>query len=356
MNSLIPDWQRTLGLPSGLPQWFIVTLALFSIFVFIIVPSTAFLVYIERKFGADLQARVGPNRAGPAGILQPLVDLLKLLEKDTDHYPSRREEFWLGVQAMALYSTVAVIPLGSTVLLVNTDMSAFMPFLAVLVLGLGTMLLGLSQGAVPGWFGGLRMAGQTLAGAFPAMVTLLCVGVRAGGFRWSTIASSQGASPFSWAIFSDPFQFFAFAVFVVSGLVLLSVPPFEGGLSVSDIHGGVAAHLHGRFYSLFRMGRSYGFFLWCVIAAVLFLGAWNLPPSISKMLLDSEAFHLIQALELGVLLMKTFALMLIVIWVARVNPRVRADQITDLSWKILSPLSLVALTGTAIWMGWRVLS
>jgi NADH-quinone oxidoreductase subunit H len=254
---------------------------------------------------------------------------------------------------MALYSTVAVLPLGSLVLLVDTDMSAFLPFWAALVLALGTMLLGLSQRSVPGWLGGVRIASQALAGAFPALVALLCAGVRAGGFRWSVLAGSQSASPFHWAAFSNPFQFVALVVFVVAGLVLLGIPPMDAALSQPDIHGGVSSHLYGRRLSLFKLSRFYGFFMWSVIAVTLFLGAWELPDGIFGSLKENGSYGVIQLLELCTLLIKTFVLMLVVIWVARVSPRARVDQVTDFSWKMLSPFSLAALIGAGLWAGWR---
>ena len=346
-------WAHIFGLPVGTPEWLIASICLALTFIFVILPSGAVMAYLDRKIGADFQARVGPNRAGPSGVLQPIADLLKLLQKEATQDWSWREALWLGVHTMALYSTVAVLPLGSLMLLVDTDMSAFLPFWATLVLALGTMLLGFSQGSVPGWFGGVRVAAQALAGAFPALVALLCAGVRAGGFRWSVLAGSQSASPAAWAVVSSPFQFVAFIVFVVSGLVLLGIPPMDAALSQPDIHGGVASHLHGRRLSLFRLSRFYGFFLWSVIASVLFLGGWVLPEGFFVALREFNAYGTIQALELLLLLIKTFFLMLIVVWVARVNPRSRVDQVTDFAWKVLSPFSLAALIGAGFWAGWR---
>lgn len=348
-------WQKILGLPAELPPWVIAVSALVCIYTLVIVPSSAVMTFLERKIGADLQARVGPNRSGPAGIFQPLVDLLKLLQKEANEKTSWEERLWLSVHTMALYSTVAVLPLGSMILLVDTEMSAFLPFWAALVLALGTMLLGLDQGSVPGWFGGVRVASQALAGAFPALVCILCAGIRAGGFSWSLLAGTQGASPLAWGSFSSPFEFVAFGVFMISGLVLMGVPPLDGGLSVQDIHGGVASHLHGTKLSLFRMGRFYGFFLWSVIAVVLFLGAWSLPVDFVTAMKESEAWRWLELGEAGVLLFKTFSLMLLVGVIARVTPRMRADQITDLAWKVLSPLALFALAGSAIWSGWAAI-
>ncbi len=352
-NSWIIAWCNSISFLSEIPGWAHALLALISTYCLVIVPSGALMVYLDRKISADLQARVGPNRAGPAGILQPLADLLKLLQKEATKESSWRQNVWLSVHTMALYSTLAVMPLGSMALLVDTEMSAFIPFWSALVLALGTMLLGLSQDSVPGWFGGIRVAAQTLAGSFPALIALLCVGVRAGNFRWSILANCQDFSPWSWTFLSNPFQFIAFIVFVMSGLVLLAIPPLDGGVSMSDIHGGVSSHLFGRRLSLFRFGRFFGFFFWSIIAVVLFLGAWKLPLQVSEGLRAQEAFRFLATIELIWLLAKTFFLMLFITWVARVNPRSRVDQITDFAWKVLSPFSLAALVGASICAGWK---
>lgn len=352
-NSWVVEWANSIGFPPDTPEWLYAILALICIYCLVIIPSGGLMAYFDRKLSADLQARVGPNRAGPAGMLQPVADLLKHLQKGVRNEWNWRENVWLSVHTMALYSTLAVMPLGSLALLVDTEMSVFLPFWSALVLSLGTMLLGLNQGTVPGWYGGIRVAAQTLAGSFSALVAILCVGVRAGSFRWSILANSQGFSPWSWTLMSNPFLCVAFFVFVMSGLVLLAIPPLDGGQSMSDIHGGVASHLSGRNLILFRFGRFYGFFYWAVITVVLFLGAWNLPGQVRTFLSEVGALKIVGILELCWLLAKTFFLMLLIIWVARVNPRSRVDQITDFTWKVLSPFSLAALIGASVWAGWR---
>ena len=352
-NSWIVACAESLGFAESLPQWLYASMSLISTFCFVIVPCGGLMSYLERKLTADLQARVGPSRAGPSGILQPIADLLKLLQKESRTEWSWKDSVWLSVHTMALYSTLAVLPLGSMALLVNTEMSVFLPFWSALVLALGTMLLGLSQNSVPGWFGGIRVAAQTLAGSFPALISLLCTGVRSGSFRWSALAESQGFSPWDWTILANPFQTIAFCVFVISGLVLLAIPPLDGGLSMSDIHGGVSSHLYGKRLSLFQFGRFYGFFFWSVITVVLFLGAWDLPIQFVNTLKERGAYQILAFFELLCILIKTFTLMLLIIWVAKVNSRGRVDQITDFAWKVLSPFSLAALVGASLWAGWR---
>ncbi|MCM2278025.1 MAG: NADH-quinone oxidoreductase subunit H [Oligoflexia bacterium] len=346
----------TLGFTPGTQEWVFAAIGLVFIYCVIILPSAAMMSFLDRKLSADFQARVGPNRAGPAGVFQPLADLVKLLQKEaasTDW--NWREALWLGVHTMALYSTVAVIPLGSMALLVDTDMSVFLPFWAALVLALGTMLLGFSQASVPGWFGGIRIAAQVLAGAFPSLVAVLCAGIHSGDYRWSAFVGAQAAFPLRWTAFSDPFQFIAFVVFVAGGLVMLAVPPMDAAVSLRDLHGGVSSHLFGRRLSLYRLGRFYGFFLWSVMATVIFLGAWTLPFGLGGVLRTREELWLLQLLETLWLLGKTFLLMLAITSLARVHPRGRIDQVTDFSWKVLSPFSLFALIGSALWTGWGLL-
>jgi NADH-quinone oxidoreductase subunit H len=349
-------WRSGIGLPLGTPAWIVAAMGIFLVYLLVIFPSGAVVSYIDRKLSADFQARVGPNRAGPGGIIQPVADLLKFLQKAPSREWNWQETLWLGIHTMALYSTVAVMPLGSAAILVNTDMSAFLPFWSALVLSLGTMLMGFSQGTVAGWFGGVRLASQALAGAFPAMICVLCAGLRAGSFRWAAFASVQGASPLSWTGTTNFFQFIAMIVFIASGLVMMNVPPMDGGLSEKDLHGGVSSDLSGRRFSLFRLGRFYGFFLWSQITVVLFLGAWTLPSWLAEPLSSGNDLMLREIIELVWLLSKTYALMVLLIWIARVNPRARVDQTTDFSWKVLSPFSLGALIGAAVWAGWRAMS
>ncbi len=353
---MMPNWESLIrdawGLPAGVPSFLVAAVALVAIFWAVVLPSAILVEYLDRKLTADFQARVGPNRAGPGGILQPIADFVKLLQKESALRLSFREKVWISIHTMVLYSTIAVLPLGSLTLLVDTDMSAFIPFWSALVLAFGIMFFGVSQNTVPGWIGGVRMAGQALAGAFPAMISLLAVGARTGGFRWSQIAQAQGVALTAWTFTANPFQFLAFIVFMLSGLVLLGVPPFDGGLSSSDIQGGVTSNLYGRRLSLFKLGRFYGFFLWSVIAVALFLGGWNLPAHMLESFRENQSWQLLQLTELMVVVGKTFLLMLLVVWASRVSPRGRVDHVTDFAWKILSPIALVALVGAGVCAGW----
>lgn len=338
------------------PAW-TVALALVSfIYIGVIFPSAAFVSYIERKLGAGLQARVGPNRAGPGGIFQPFADSIKMLQKENEGNLRAGDRVIFFMITVALFSTVAVLPLGSLLLLVDTEMSAFIPFWSTLILVFGVMLLRFREGSVSGWFGGLRVSTQALSGMFSALIAVLCAGIQSGGFRWTEMVQSQGFAPWSWRLVDNPFQFLAFCVFILSGMVLLSVPPLDSGLSLQDPFGSKANRLSGIKAGLFRLSRFYGVFLWIVMAVVLFCGGWKIPEFMFSWFQQSESLLLLQFLELAVLLSKVFLIMGLIFWVAKVNPRLRADQITDLTWKVLAPLALTSLIGVVLISYWGVAS
>ncbi len=347
MNELLDVWEKTLRISFSPPRGVLVVIVILFVYLLVLFPFAYLFAYFDRKLTADLQARVGPNRAGFRGVLQVFADLVKLFQKDPAFFSSgfEKENIWFHIYIMLLFTGVVFLPLGSLTLLINTDMSALLPFCAAFVLAFCTLLFSLSQGEVQSSFGGLRVAVHVLSGAFPALVALQAACLYAGSFRWSVISESQGVFPQSWAAFTSPFLFISFCVFIVGGLVMWSLSPEEGGFSVSS-------KLSGKKFFIFRLGRFYGLFLWSVIAVVLYLGAWNMPASLYDGLKNSQEYLLILFIELGVLLAKTLFLMFVVTGIVRVNPKIRVDQATDLSWKILSPLSLVSLIGTVLWSGW----
>ena len=121
-------WCESLGILNHLPSWGYALLALACTYCFVVVPCGAILSYLDRKLSADLQARVGPNQAGPIGMLQPVADFFKLLQKETPEGFHWTERVWFSVYTMALYSTLAVLPLGSLALLVDTEIVLFYLF------------------------------------------------------------------------------------------------------------------------------------------------------------------------------------------------------------------------------------
>ncbi|OFZ79914.1 MAG: hypothetical protein A2583_06535 [Bdellovibrionales bacterium RIFOXYD1_FULL_53_11] len=350
MKDWTTRWIGLSGLPPDWPEWAQVSIFVVVLFSVVILPVCGIMLYVERKIGADLQARVGPNRAGPSGLAQPLADTLKLLQKDV--LPGGfGQTVWLVIHAITVFATLVGLPVGSALLLLDTDISAFIPFTGTLALSFGVMLLGLNHGSPSGRFGALRTVAQALAGFFPALLCLLYVGMWAGGFSWSAILLAQGASPVAWMAFSSPFGFMAFVVFVISGLVMLGLPPLDGCGSMSDLRGGVSASIQGRRLVFYRVTRFYAFFMWTLVAVTMFLGGAALPDGGAEAIIRFASTRILAMIEMAVLVFKTAALMICIQIIARVTPRIRSDQVTDFSLKVLSPFALVALAGAALWIG-----
>lgn len=339
-------WVSDFGLSPELSTVGLSIIAIFSLYILVLFPAWGFFGYIERKVGADLQARIGPNRSGPYGIFQFVSDALKLLQKNPDQNTDWRSGVFLSGISALLYSTVALLPLGTSYLLVDVDMSVFIPILMVLMVALGTIVASFSSDSFPSWLSGIRIAAQSISGALPAVISVISVGIFSGSFRWSEIVLSQG--PFLWNVFVSPFLFFNFFAFVLSGLVILNVPPLSSSGSLRDIHGSISTELYGRRLGLYLFFRFYCLFLWSSMAVTLFLGGWNLPLDTLNSLGVELSGGIRPALEAAVVVLKTMALMLTISWFNRVLPKLRVDQITDYTWKVLSPMALMGLVGSAL--------
>jgi NADH-quinone oxidoreductase subunit H len=353
MNESHEAWIQILGLSDQAPGWLVSVLVFAVAYFAVSLPLTAVLVGLERKFAASVQARIGPNLTGPRGLLQSLADFLKLLQKQSRPGWFAREDFWLVFVYASMFSLLAVLPLGSIWVVVDSEMSAFLPILVAVVLAFGTLMLGIEQGTVYGFFGGLRFAAGAVGATVPAIVSVLSVGLCVGGFDWKTIVSAQGVFPGSWNIAADPFQWLAFLVFFCVGPMLFGLQGLDASTSRVDLNRGVGARLHGIRLALFKIREVYGLFFWSVLAVVLFFGAWQLPEGLRQSLVQAQAWGWIGIIEFAVLALKSLVLVFIYLWISVANPRVRADQLTDFGWRVLSPVSLLSLLGSAFWLAWR---
>jgi NADH-quinone oxidoreductase subunit H len=156
---------------------------LLLIHVFFMWPVIAVHGFVERKLGADLQARVGPNRVGPAGSFQAAADAIKLLQKRMGGKSAGTEVFWSICQLAALHALFASLPLASSLLLVDSDLSIMLPLWSFAAVSACGLLMGTARNQLPGWLSGLRGAFQGVSGLFPALISILAVGIHAGGFR-----------------------------------------------------------------------------------------------------------------------------------------------------------------------------
>src|ERR1035437_7924725 len=127
MNTPFGPWIEILGLSPKAPQWLVASVVFGLGYFFVVLPLSAVLVFIERKLNASVQARIGPSLTGPKGSLQPLADFLKLLQKDRRAVSIVREDFWLLFIHATFFSLIAALPMSSLWIVVDSEMSAFIP-------------------------------------------------------------------------------------------------------------------------------------------------------------------------------------------------------------------------------------
>ncbi len=135
--------------------------------------------------------------------------------------------------------------------------------------------------------------------------------------------------------------------------MLFGFQGLDSSTSRIDLNRGVGARLHGIRLALFKIREVYGLFFWSILAVVLFFGGWQVPLAVRENMVQAQAWGWIGVLEFVVLGLKSLVLVFIYLWISVANPRVRADQLTDFGWRVLSPVSLISLLGSAFWLAWR---
>lgn len=328
-------WNALFGMTEQTPVLFVLLLAFVFFFIFILYPLYFFLGFTERKLAADLQARVGPNRTYGKGLLQVFADTVKLGRKGKSSENKTFGRFTPSFKAAALYSTFAFLPLGTSLVFLDSDIGAFLPFACFGVIFLTSLFASDGSLDLEDEIKTHRQTFLWLSACIPSMIAVATAVVKAGSARWTTILSTQSHGVFSWTLFSSPFGFVSFFVFIFSGLVALQLPPFH-----SIDHG--RRRRSGPALALYNLDQFYSFFVWCVLASALFLGGQSTREI-------SDTTFIWAAYQLILTIIKTSVIYLLVRVIARALPQLRQDQMTDFCWRILTPVALVSLMGELLW-------
>ncbi|MGH9382467.1 MAG: NADH-quinone oxidoreductase subunit NuoH [Thermoanaerobaculia bacterium] len=320
-----------------------------------VMPLITYLVLVERKLLGFMQARVGPNRVGPWGLLQPIADIMKLLVKE-DVTPERAYP-WAHRLAPLLvvlpaFVIFALIPFGPPagegrrLDLFITDVDVALVFL----LGLATLsVYGIVLG---GWasnskfslMGGLRSAAQLVSYEVPQGFALVGPVLLAGSLSLTRIVEAQREAGV-WYVFP---QLLAFFVFFVAGIAESNRSPFDLPEAESELVAGFHTEYSGMRFALFFLGEYANMIVVSCVAVTLFLGGWLRPfPNVEALGFLDLAF--LPAGLAGVIWfsLKVFVLLFFYIWFRGTFPRYRFDQLMALGWKWLLPLALVNLMATA---------
>lgn len=322
------------------------------ILLFIVLTLIAYLVYLERKVSAFMQARLGPMRVGPWGLLQPLADGIKLLLKE-DIIPIKadRAVFILApiVSVVAALVVLAVIPWGpawATIANVNIGLLFILAVSSVGVLGL--VLAGWGSNSKYSLLGALRSSAQMVSYEIGMGLSIIGALMFARTLSMSGIIDSQRLDGM-WYVMFQPL---GFLVYAVSALGETNRAPFDLPEAESELVAGYHTEYSGFRWALFFMAEYSGMIVTSAVAVTVFLGGWMLPGVTGTSLLglgpiSNPTFHTFASIIVftGKIMLLIYAYM----WFRWTWPRYRYDQLMELGWKWMIPAGLANIVLTGIW-------
>jgi NADH-quinone oxidoreductase subunit H len=304
-----------------------------------VLTGCAYSTWLERKLMARFQHRIGPNVAGPYGLLQPIADAIKLAFKE-DIVPNNAERLTYALAPIVSFVpallTYAVVPFGPTVSIMGhqvdmviSDMNVGVLFIfAVTSLGVyGIVLAGWSSGSKYSLLGGIRSSAQMISYEVAYGLSIMGVIVLAGTLSLKELVDQQ-ANFFDWFIFRQPV---GFALYVICAIAETNRAPFDLPEAESELVAGYHTEYSSLRFAMFFIGEYANMIAVSAVAATLFLGGWHGP------LLPPIVWFLI----------KIFFFMSFYIWLRATLPRLRYDQLMNLGWKVLFPLALLNVMATA---------
>jgi NADH-quinone oxidoreductase subunit H len=319
----------------------------------------AYATYLERKISAFMQARLGPMRVGPWGLLQPIADGIKLLTKE-DFIPEKADR-WIFffapyIAVAAAFITFSVIPFGPDWAVI-TDVNIGLLFvLAVSSVGvLALILAGWSSNSKYSLLGALRSSAQMISYEVAMGLSLIGALMFARTLSLSGIVGAQESD----AVWYFVYQPLGFLIFLVSGIAENNRAPFDLPEAESELVAGFHTEYSGFRWSLFFMAEYAAMVIVSAVAVTVYLGGWYLP--FVYRFTEAKGYHnLYVIVSLLVFLAKLSAILYFYFWLRWTLPRFRYDQLMDIGWKWLIPSALINITLSALAIfvvqalnGWR---
>ena len=307
----------------------------------------AYATYLERKISAFIQARLGPMRVGPWGLLQPIADGLKLLVKE-DFIPENADRwiFFVApyIAVVAAFIVLAVVPFGPDWAVI-TDVNIGVLFvLAVSSVGvLALILAGWSSNSKYALLGALRSSAQMVSYEVSMGLAIIGALMFARTLSLSGIVATQ-QSDAVWFIIYQPV---GFVIFLISGIAENNRAPFDLPEAESELVAGFHTEYSGFRWSLFFMAEYTAMVVVTAVATTLYLGGWYFP--FVYRLTEAKGYHTAYVVvSLMFFLAKAGLLLYLYFWLRWTLPRFRYDQLMDLGWKWMLPAALINIVMTAI--------
>lgn len=348
------DFFQGLGLPYGVAKFLWLPLPMLLLLVGATV-GVLVVVWLERKISAAAQQRLGPEYAGPLGVLQPVADGVKLLVKE-DIIPAKADAvlFTLGpmIVVIPVFLSYLIVPFGQNLVLTNIGTGVFLWIALSSVAPIGLLMSGYSSNNKYSLLGGLRAAAQSLSYEVPLALAVLAIVMMSNSL--STVEIVQQQSEYgilSWNLWRQPV---GFVIFWIAALAEAERIPFDLPEAEEELVAGYQTEYGGVRFMLFY-GTSYAnLVLSSLIVAVLYLGGWGFVVPVEAIadwlgLSQIPAWLQLLTASLGIImtLVKAYIMVFLAILMRWTFPRVRIDQLLNLGWKFLLPIALVNLLATA---------
>ncbi|MBT3245787.1 MAG: NADH-quinone oxidoreductase subunit H [Actinobacteria bacterium] len=316
--------------------------------VAVLLPAGTLVYLFLFKMMSFMQSRLGPMETGPYGSLQLLAEVGKFLQKE-DLIPAAADRvvFKLApfVVLISTFLLVLVIPAGPDLWFIDIDTGIFLALAVSSISVIGILMAGWASASKYSLIGGLRAAGQLVAYELPLVLAVMGVVIQAGTLNVQGIVMAQASGEiFGWGGIGNPFiltQFVGFAIFLIAVQAELTQPPFDMPVAESELVTGYLTEYSGLRFLMFFIGEFATAGIFSALAATMFLGGWYVPG------LDptDNLFNVIGPL---VLIGKMVLVAFLIFWFRFTYPRFREDQLQQLAWKFLIPLSLVNIVATGV--------
>nr|YP_010008936.1 NADH dehydrogenase subunit 1 [Lepidostemon rosularis]QNR90685.1 NADH dehydrogenase subunit 1 [Lepidostemon rosularis] len=307
-----------------------------------IITGVLVIVWLEREISAGIQQRIGPEYAGPLGILQALADGTKLLFKE-DLRPARGNTtlFSIGpsIAVISILLSYSVIPFSNHLVLADLNIGIFLWIAISSIAPIGLLMSGYGSNNKYSFLGGLRAAAQSISYEIPLTLCVLSISLLSNSLSTVDIVEAQSKYGFwGWNLWRQPI---GFIIFLISSLAECERLPFDLPEAEEELIAGYQTEYSGIKFGLFYVASYLNLLISALFVTVLYLGGWNISiPYISILELFERDQIFGTTISIFITLAKTYLFLFISIATRWTLPRLRMDQLLNLGWKFLLPISL----------------
>jgi len=292
--------------------------------------NTLFLVWLERKVSAHIQLRLGPMEVGPHGILQTIVDGIKLLGKEliTPRHVDRKLYVLAPIVVFTgVLASLVVIPFSEQLQVRDLNVGVLLIFAFSAFNVLAILMGGWSANNKYSLLGAIRSVAQSVAYEIPLLLVVLNVLLWTNSLQMSIIVETQSRL---WNVFWMPV---AATIYLICATAETNRAPFDIPEAESELVAGFHTEYSGMRFALFFLAEYSNMFIVAAVATTLFFGGWKSPPLLGFLPVPGVVWFFLKA----------YVLIFVIIWVRWTFPRLRFDQLMNFSWKVMIPVSLVHL-------------